>query len=71
MAYNFTAVWCKGASNNVPDAVFQSSVKAPHPTELLAEYNEDSRPELSLSELSAANCEGSESVRYERYTRDM
>ena len=34
-----------------------------HPTELLAEYDEDSTPELSLSEIRAVNNEGSESIR--------
>ena len=63
MAYNFKAVWCKGASSNTLDALSRSLVKAPHPTELLAEYDEDSTPELSLLELRAANCEGLESIR--------
>lgn len=63
MAYNFTTTWCKGAANNVPDALSRSPVGEPHPTKMLAEYEEDSTPALSLSELRVASNEGSESVR--------
>ena len=35
----------------------------PDPTELLAEYDEDSTPELSLSEIRTVNNKGSESIR--------
>ena len=60
MTYNFKAVWCKGTANNAPDALSRSPVMEPH---LLAEYDEDSTPELSLSEIRAVNNEGSESIR--------
>ena len=63
MAYNFNAVWCKGTNNKAPDALSQSPVREPQPTELLAEYEEESVPELSISEIRAVSSEGTESIR--------
>ena len=63
MAYNFNAVWCKGTNNKAPDALSRSPVREPQPKELLAEYDEDSVPELSISEIRAVSSEGIESIR--------
>ena len=63
MAYNFNAIWCKGTNNKAPDALSRSPVREPQPKELLAEYDEDSVPELSISEIRAVSSEGIESIR--------
>ena len=55
MAFNFTdfiAEWCKGTKNQVPDALSCNPVGEHMPTEALAEQD-DNRPELSISEISA------------------
>jgi len=53
MAYSFTAVWCKGAANQAPDALSRHPVAEPCQTELLAEYDEQSALEPSISEIRA------------------
>jgi len=53
MAYSFTAVWCKGAANQAPDALSRHPVAEPRQTELLAEYDEQSALEPSISEIRA------------------
>ena len=51
MAYSFTAVWCKGATNNAPDALSRYPIWQPHPADILAEYDENSTPEPSIAEI--------------------
>ena len=64
MAFNFTAVWCKGSTNKAPDALSRSPVLEPCHEDALAECDEENRPDLSISELRALYGEGeSESIR--------
>ena len=64
MAFNFTAEWCKGAKNQVPDAMSRSPIEEPQLTEILGEQDEDSKLELSISELRAITNDGAqESIR--------
>ena len=53
MTYNFTAVWCKGATNKAPDALSRYPVWEPCPTELLAECDEDCMPEMTIADIRA------------------
>jgi len=53
MAYNFTAVWCKGTTNKAPDALSRNPVWEPHPTDALAEYDENNAPEPTAAEIRA------------------
>ena len=64
MAFNFTAEWCKGTTNQEPDALSRNPIWAPQSTEMLAEQDEDNKPELSISEIrNIHNSEGQESIR--------
>ena len=58
MAYNFTAVWCKGATNKAPDALSRYPAWEPCPTELLAECDEDCMPEMTIAEIRALSDNG-------------
>ena len=60
------AVWCKGINNKAPDVLSRSPVREPQPMELLAEYDEESMPELSISEIRAVSSEGIESIRLQK-----
>ena len=51
MAYNFTAIWCKGATNKVPDVLFCNPVWEPYPADTLAECDENSMPEPSIADI--------------------
>ena len=51
MAYNFTAVWCKGCINNAPDALSRHPVLEPSPGDALAEQDEDHSPAPSIAEI--------------------
>ena len=64
MTFNFAAEWCKGAKNQAPDALSHSPIGEPQLTEMLAEQDEYSKPDLSISELRAFTNDGAqESVR--------
>ena len=64
MAFNFTVEWCKGTTNQAPDALSHNPIWAPQSTEMLAEQDEDNKPELSISEIrNIHNSEGQESIR--------
>lgn len=41
MAYNFTAMWCKGKANTAPDALSRYPVLEPSQEDTLAEHEED------------------------------
>ena len=67
MAFNFTAVWCKGSTNKAPDVLSRSPVLEPCHEDALAECDEENRPDLSISELRALYGEGeSESIRLQK-----
>ena len=51
MAYNFTAIWCKGATNKAPDSLSHNPVWEPYPVDTLAECDENSMPEPSIAEI--------------------
>ena len=64
MAYNFTAVWCKGATNCAPDALSRHPTGNPDQADLLAECEDDRTPEMTLADIRAIESKGSqESVR--------
>ena len=63
MAYNFTAVWCKGATNKAPDALSRYPAWEPCPTELLAECDEDCMPEMTIAEIRALSDNGDQESR--------
>ena len=58
MAFNFTAVWCKGRTNKAPDVLSRSPVLEPCREDALAECDEENRPDLSILELRALHAEG-------------
>ena len=69
MAFNFTAEWCKGTTNQAPDALSRNSIWAPQSAEMLAEQDKDNKPELSISEIrNIHNIEGQESIRMQKQT---
>ena len=51
MVYNLTAEWCKGTRNQAPDALSRSPVDEPQAEDMLAEQDEDSNPEPTISEI--------------------
>ena len=51
MAYNFTAVWCKGSTNAAPDALSRYPIKEPTQDDAIAECEEDHTPTVSISEM--------------------
>ena len=51
MAYNFSAVWCKGSTNTAPDALSCHPVLEPSPGDALAEQDEDHSPAPSIAEI--------------------
>ena len=51
MAYNFTAVWCKGSTNTAPDVLSRYPVLEPSPRDALAEQDEDHSPALFIAEI--------------------
>ena len=64
MAFNFTAVWCKGSTNKATDTLSRSPVLEACYEDALAECDEESKPDLLISELRALHTEGeSESIR--------
>lgn len=64
MAYNFTAEWCKGATNQAPDALSRHPTVNPCQAELLAELDEDNTPAMTFADVRALRSNGSqESVR--------
>jgi len=50
MACNFTDQWIKGTLNNAPDALSRNPVSDLQPQQLMAEYDLQNSPELSISE---------------------
>ena len=64
MAYSFTAVWCKGSSNTLPDALSRHPVLEFSPGDALAEQEEDHSLVPSIAEIRACQANGHpESVR--------
>ena len=64
MAYNFTAAWCKGATNAAPDALSRHPTWNPCQAKLLAECDDDNTPEMTLADIRAIrNNDSQESVR--------
>ena len=53
MAYNLTAQWLKGDSNNAPDALSRHPVWNPQPADNLAERDVHNNLEMSFTELRA------------------
>ena len=51
IAYNFTAVWCKGSTNAAPDALSRYPIKEPTQDDAIAECEEDHTPTVSISEM--------------------
>ena len=51
MAFNFTAMWCKGITNRAPNALSRNPMWEPQQVDTLAEYNEDNQPEPSAAEI--------------------
>jgi len=51
MAYNLTAVWCKGTAHAAPDALSRHPILKPTPEDSIAEVSEDQTPEPSISEI--------------------
>ena len=51
------AEWWKGTTNHTPNAFSHSSVGEPQIAEMLAEQDEDSKPEMSISQLRTINNE--------------
>ena len=63
MAYNFTTEWVKGSLNTVPDALSRYPVCDPRPLEMLAEWEPDDKPGLSIAEIRAVHTGHQESIR--------
>ena len=63
MAYNLTAEWVKGSTNNVPDALSHNPVGDPEPTDTLAELDNNDNSEMSFAEIRALHRETSDSLR--------
>ena len=59
MAYNFTAVWCKGKTNTAPDALSRHPVLEPSRGDALAEQDEDHSPAPSIAEIRAHQADNS------------
>ena len=51
MAFNFTAMWCKGITNRAPNALSRNPMWEPQQVDTLAEYNKDNQPEPSAAEI--------------------
>ena len=62
MAINFTAKWCKGTTNHAPNALSHSPVGEPQIEEMLAEQDEDSKPEMFILQLRAISNEDRQKV---------
>ena len=62
MAFNFTAILCKGTTNHVPNALLCSPVGEPQIAEMLAEQDEDSKLEMLISQLRTISNEGRQKV---------
>ena len=50
IAYNFTAKWCKGSTNAVPDALFCYPVLEPKQEDMMGECDEDHNLAPSIAE---------------------
>ena len=59
MAYNFTAVWCKGKTNTAPDALSRHPVLEPSRGDAVAEQDEDHSPAPSIAEIRAHQADNS------------
>jgi len=60
MAFNFKAIWRKGATNQAPDALSRNPVSIPTPAELLAEGSDQ---DLSAAEVRGVHQSDMESIR--------
>ena len=63
MAYSFTAEWVKGALNNAPDALSRHPVSDPLQHEMLAEYDSNNSPEVTIAEIRTTSSGQKESFR--------
>jgi len=59
MAFNFKAIWHKGATNQAPDALSRNPVSIPTPEELLAEGSDQ---DLSTAEIRCIHQRDRESI---------
>ena len=66
MAYNFTTEWVKGSLNTVPDALSRYPVCDPRPLEMLAKWEPDDKPGLSIAEIRAVHTGHQESIRLQK-----
>ena len=57
MAINFTEKWYKGTTKHAPNALSRSAVRELQIAEMLAEKDEDSKPEMSILQLRAISNE--------------
>ena len=55
MAFNYTAMWCKGSINKAPDALSRSPTLEPQQVDMLAKKDENNMSDLSISELRATH----------------
>ena len=70
MVYNLTAEWCKGTRNQAPDALSRSPVDEPQAEDMLAEQDEDSNPEPTISEIRTYQEDGyQESARLQNFRK--
>ena len=70
MAYSFTAEWCKGSANTVPDALSRHPVLKPSPGDALAEQDDEHSPVPSIAEIRTHQTgDQSESVRLQDLQR--
>ena len=60
MAFNFKAIWRKGATNQAPDVLSRNPVSIPIPEELLAESSDQN---LSTAEIRSTHQRDRESIR--------
>ena len=69
MAYNFTAAWCKVATNSAPDALSRHPTWNPCQEELLAECDDDNSPEMNLADIRAIRSNDSQECQGRRSER--
>ena len=65
MSYNFTAEWCKGSTNDAPDALSRNPVSDPLPSDTLGELDIFNQSDMSLTEIRAITSESSPSPHLE------
>jgi len=63
MAYNFTAIWCKGSTHMAPDALSRHPIQEPRQEDSLAEYGEDHNPLLTIAEIRTHQTTAADNLR--------